>query len=555
MNRLVKGLLRPGQRRPASSRTSLAVETLEQREVLSRFTMGGAIAVEYAATARETDASGHSVQRDLGALTSNEKYVPGMGTSPGSPRMNTFQGGAIYWSPRTGAHVVFGGIASKYNSVGGPSAHGLPTSDERNVPGLSGARVSYFQNGNAIYWSQASGAHIVYGAIGAEYTATAGERDGGGTVVQTILGAPTSDEMDVPGVSGARMNTFQRGTIYWSAATNAHVVFGGIGGKYNSLGGPATYGLPILDEVSVPGVALMRVSFFQNGGITWSPATGTLAMLHPTAKADYSPTQGTLFGPGGPSFRDVQQGDEGDCWLLASLAAAAARSPADITSMFTLVGTTVENTAPVSLYAVRFYDPNGNPQYVVVDTELPSAGSLDDHPVNDVLWAALAEKAYAEANGAGFVTTGNPGQDSYHALYSGWPEWGFAAILGKSASRESSINPSDVASAWNQGKFIALDTANFTPADSRIWGGHSYALVGYDASSSSPFQIYNPYGTDANGWVPGWTNTAYGLLNADATFLSQNFGGATFGVSTGAANLLFALQPQDPQHRLPAQQV
>jgi hypothetical protein len=129
MNRLVNSLKRlthPGHKRPASRRATLSVESLERREVLtSGFTMGGAIAVEYGATARETDLSGHSIQQDLGALTSNEMYVPGMGTTPGNPRMNTFEGGAIYWSPGTGAHVVFGGIGAKYSSLNGPTTYGL----------------------------------------------------------------------------------------------------------------------------------------------------------------------------------------------------------------------------------------------------------------------------------------------------------------------------------------------------------------------------------------------------------------------------------------------
>ena len=197
--------------------------------------------------------------------------VPGV---PGA-RMNTFQGGAIYWSPATRAHVVYGGIGGKCNSLGGPAGYGLPTSDEANVPGVPGVRVTYFQNGRAIYWSAATGAHTVYGAIGAEYAATANEGDAYGTVVQRILGAPTSDEMNVPGLPGARMNTFQGGTIYWSPGTGAHVVYGGIGAKYNSLGGPSSFlGLPTTDELGMPGG---RVSYFQHGWIAWTPGGGAYA--------------------------------------------------------------------------------------------------------------------------------------------------------------------------------------------------------------------------------------------------------------------------------------
>ncbi|MGA2621193.1 MAG: C2 family cysteine protease [Thermoguttaceae bacterium] len=122
---------------------------------------------------------------------------------------------------------------------------------------------------------------------------------------------------------------------------------------------------------------------------------------HPAAATAYSPISGTLFSPNGPSYLDVQQGYVGGCWLLASLAEVAARYPQDIRSMFTAAGTTVENGATVSLYTVRFFNSVGVAEYVTVDTELPSGGTYYDQPVNGVLWVALAEKAYAEANGAG----------------------------------------------------------------------------------------------------------------------------------------------------------
>src|SRR5262249_33691874 len=72
-----------------------------------------------------------------------------------------------------------------------------------------------------------------------------------------------------------------------------------------------------------------------------------------------------------------------------------------------------------------------------------------------------------------------------------------------------------------------------TPASSYIVGGHCYALVNYTASSGLPFEVFNPWGTDANGWAPGYSGTVYGLFNANAAFLSQNFSGQAIG--TGAA--------------------
>ena len=241
----------------------------------------GAIRAEYAALAQETDSSGRDAQLVLGLPTSDEMNVPGVSGA----RMNTFQDGAIYWSPSTGAHVVYGAIGAEYAALAqetdayGNDAQlvlGLPTSDEMNVPGVSGARMNTFQDG-AIYWSPSTGAHVVYGAIGAEYAALAHETDAYGRDAQLVVGLPTSDEMNVPGVSGARMNTFQYGVIYWSPSTGAHVVYGAIGGLYyNSLGGPTSFlGLPISDELGIPGG---RVSYFQHGEILWTPQGGAYAV-------------------------------------------------------------------------------------------------------------------------------------------------------------------------------------------------------------------------------------------------------------------------------------
>jgi hypothetical protein len=162
---------------------------------------------------------------------------------------------------------------AKANQLGkqftGPLTRGL------QAVGL-GYRVQ-FKNCD-IYDSAATGAYEVHGAIRDEYNATAHESDYYGHAVQQILGLPTSDVMDVPGVSGARMSTFQGGAIYWSRGTGAHAAYGDIGAEYNRLGGPTSYlGLPTGDEQSYPDGQLisdMRVSYLQNGMIVWSPDGG-----------------------------------------------------------------------------------------------------------------------------------------------------------------------------------------------------------------------------------------------------------------------------------------
>jgi hypothetical protein len=295
----------------------------------------------------------------------------------------------------------------------------------------------------------------------------------------------------------------------------------------------------------------------QGGGASWTlMGTGT---AQPHADADYSAVSGPLFGPHGPSYLDVCQGDEGDCWLLASLAEVAARDPKTISSMFTYDGTAMENGSLVRIYAVRFYNSSGVARYVTVDTELPAGGGMFDHPVNGVLWVALVEKAYVEANALGYVGTGHEYNDFYNALNGGDPGWALQAITGKPASFYS-LNPSNIAAAWKQGKLIVLGTPG-NPPNSKIVGDHCYAVVGYNPASSQPFKVFNPWGgTTASPWCIQ-SGQVYGLFSANATFLAQNFNyesvaaGTAVGrnddpsASVEAADLLFALEWAPGGHR------
>ena len=115
---------------------------------------------------------------------------------------------------------------------------------------------------------------------------------------------------------------------------------------------------------------------------------------------------------------------------MASLAEVAARYPSDIQNMFTYDGQAIENGSVVGIYTVRFFNSAGAARYVTVDTELPGGGSYYDHPENGVLWPALAEKAYAVANGDGFVSTSYVGSDSYGAMNNGYASWAYKPSRG-----------------------------------------------------------------------------------------------------------------------------
>ncbi|MDQ6648650.1 MAG: alpha/beta hydrolase-fold protein [Actinomycetota bacterium] len=170
----------------------------------------------------------------LGYPVSDEHDVPG-------GRVSDFSGGRVFWSAGTGAHEVHGAIAGEFRALGGLSALGLPVTDERATPDERG-RYSHFLGGS-IYWTAVTGAHEVHGAIRSSWAATGYERG--------PLGFPVSDEHDVP---GGRASDFAGGSVCWSPSTGAHAVYGAIGAVYRSVGGPASdLGLPSSEEYDAPG--------------------------------------------------------------------------------------------------------------------------------------------------------------------------------------------------------------------------------------------------------------------------------------------------------------
>jgi hypothetical protein len=260
----------------------------------------GAMATEYAATAREKDAAGNNLQTALGLLTSDEAVFPG---APGATFV-TFQNGSIYSSPTTGTHVLLGPIdaaftaAAQQTDANGNSVQkilGLPTSDPTGIiiiGGSPGASITRFQGGS-IYDSADTGAHVLYGPINTEYAALATEKDPSGTAVQSVVGLPTGDVTNVPGAS---IMSFQAGTIYWSSATGAHAVYGPIATEYlasanetDVSGYPVQglLGLPIDEAARVGNQFVQR---FQGGAIYQSIVSGLTHVLYGPLETEYENT-------------------------------------------------------------------------------------------------------------------------------------------------------------------------------------------------------------------------------------------------------------------------
>ncbi|PWW22929.1 uncharacterized protein with LGFP repeats [Geodermatophilus normandii] len=225
----------------------------------------------------------------------------------GGGAVTDFQRGSIYWSQATGARAVRGAILAKYREAGGPAALGYPVAEEgqdRNAPGVY---YSNFQDGDVV-WSQATGAHVVRGAILRAWQAVGAA---GG-----YLGLPTGDHVGAAG--GGAVTDFQRGSIYWSQATGARAVRGAILAKYREAGGPAALGYPVAEEGQDRNAPGVYYSNFQDGDVVWSQATGAHVVRGAILRAWQAvgaaggylglPTGDHVGAAGGGAVTDFQRG-------------------------------------------------------------------------------------------------------------------------------------------------------------------------------------------------------------------------------------------------------
>lgn len=135
---------------------------------------------------------------NIGRCTGPEAQAPGQ---PAGVRVQPFSNGDFYYSAATGAHGVQGAINGKYQGLGGSASFlGLPLTNELPTPNGLGL-FNQFQNGY-IYYTVAHGAHEVHGAILANWAQQGYET--------SRFGFPVSDEYDS---NGFRRTDFEHGSI------------------------------------------------------------------------------------------------------------------------------------------------------------------------------------------------------------------------------------------------------------------------------------------------------------------------------------------------------
>ncbi len=229
---------------------------------------------------------------------------------------------------------------------------------------------------------------------------------------------------------------------------------------------------------------------------------------------DYQAVSGRLFGAGGPSYTDVGQGHLGDCYFIASLGEVALASPQSIRNMFTANGD--------GTWTVRFFHQEGTRQvadYVTVNRELPESGgcfifagggSGAFQPISsasNVLWVALAEKAYAQLAEEGWSRPGHSA-NSYRALIGGTGKAPLQQVLGEATQEVgggslTKQNINTLIADVQAGKLITLCTKSGSGeyfSGTNIIKDHTYYLKGYNAKTGL-FTLVNPWGYDH--WLDG----------------------------------------------------
>jgi hypothetical protein len=182
-----------------------------------------------------------------------------------------FQGGTIYYSKDSGAHVMYGQILERYKALGGPtSGLGFPKNDESDT-GDGVGRFNDFSTpeGASIYWSPQQGASVVKGKVLEAW------RQSGG--ITGPFGYPSADVSDMGGVLTGKFVGPEGTEIQWSKAAGLVTIPAALAGKIPGFGkeGTASVSKPNVTAPTAPKVE-------KEGGFKWwwlIPILGLLGLL------------------------------------------------------------------------------------------------------------------------------------------------------------------------------------------------------------------------------------------------------------------------------------
>ena len=291
-----------------------------------------------------------------------------------------------------------------------------------------------------------------------------------------------------------------------------------------------------------------------------------------TFTVTYSAEKLPLYGSGGPSMNDINQGYLGDCYFEAAMAEVAFKNPALITNMITDNG---NNT-----YGVRFF-VGGQAQYVTVANMLANGGTEFNTSSNG-LWASILEQAYVQAQAGGNITGNGTSYSNYGNSFStiGNGAWGgeytlaeltgatqvidfnsngtsWASYTYNTANFAANSSLSDIACTISAGLSSASvlsmiktylaegdnvllgSSTNATDSNGKttLVAGHELSIYGYDVSTDC-LQVRNPWGA-ASGqyWDTTFEVSLATLLAAGDQITVDNAGKSALGKTAAISSI------------------
>jgi hypothetical protein len=216
-----------------------------------------------------------------------------------------------------------------------------------------------------------------------------------------------------------------------------------------------------------------------------------------------------LFSSSGPVADDIAQGQAGDCYFLATLAAVA-KSDAQI------IRQSVADLGD-GTYAVQFSSSNGSKSFVRVDNDIATYSWSSTSPAyaklgsSNAMWVAIMEKAFAYFRN---------GKSTYASLDAGWMTEAFRALGSNAETLWKNAGVKDAKSLASQlqgmitsGRSVTLAIAG-VPNGQPLIGNHAYTVdsVVTNNDGSTSVRLRNPWGIDGAG--NDGSNDGYVLISS-----------------------------------------
>ncbi len=174
-----------------------------------------------------------------------------------------FEKGSVYQTTNTGTHSILSGISTKWSQFSKEwGVLGFPLSDE-TYGAKNNSSYQTFQGGT-IYWTSRGGI-VIFNQIADRWRELGSEWG--------MLDYPISDTICGTKNNGCYQLFNNTRTIYWSPATGAKTVWGGIYNAWSKVGKEwGRLGYPLTNEIYVDGGSYQD---FEGGTIHWNSAQGT----------------------------------------------------------------------------------------------------------------------------------------------------------------------------------------------------------------------------------------------------------------------------------------